>query len=98
MKSWLRGKTGPLIGFALAAALVAGGLSWATTAALRLEREQLFERAEAERASLLRRALWRLDSWAWPWLARENDRPFSHYSAVYASPTAFFNQADPHPA
>ena len=38
-------------GFAVVAALVAGGLGWATAAALRLEREQLEQRAEAEHAA-----------------------------------------------
>jgi signal transduction histidine kinase len=94
MKSWLRGKTGGLVGFVVVAGLLVGGLGWATAAALRLEREQLAERADAERAGLMRRALWRMDSWAWPLLARENDRPFNHYSAVFAPPLALYNSDD----
>ena len=89
LKLWLRGKTGGLAAFVLIAALVAGGLGWATTAALRLEREQREQRAEAERANHLAVALWRLDSYAAPVLAREDNRPFDHYGAVHLSPLLF---------
>jgi signal transduction histidine kinase len=88
MKHWLRGKVGGLAAFAIIAALVAGGLGWATAAALRLEREQLAQRAEAEHAAQLRVALWRLDSRLAALLARENSRPFNHYSAIYVPPRA----------
>ncbi|HEY7428478.1 MAG TPA: HAMP domain-containing sensor histidine kinase [Gemmataceae bacterium] len=91
MKHWLRGKPAGLIGFVGIAALVAGGLGWATAAALRLEGEQLAQRAESERANLLRLALWRLDSRISPLLAREESRPFNHYSAVYPTPLALNN-------
>src|SRR5690348_6961402 len=93
MRSWLRGKPAALLSFALIAALVAGGLGWATAEALRLEREQLEQRAEAERAAKLRVALWRLDSRIAPLLAREDSRPFNHYSAVYPIPLALKNNA-----
>jgi signal transduction histidine kinase len=91
MKDWLRGKTAGAIGFAMIAGLVAGGLGWATAAALHLEGEQLAQRAESERANLLRLALWRLDSRISPVLAREDSRPFNHYSAVYPLPLAVDN-------
>jgi signal transduction histidine kinase len=84
MKDWLRSKVGGLVAFLLVAVLVTGGLGWVTMEALRLE-------AEAERASHLRVALWRLDSRVSPLLAREDSRPFDHYSAIYASPLAFQN-------
>ncbi len=92
MKEWLRGKPAGFIGFVMIAALVAGGLGWATAAALRLESEQLAQRAESERANLLRLALWRLDSRVSPLLAREDSRPFNHYSAVYPLPLALDNK------
>jgi signal transduction histidine kinase len=88
MRGWLRGKPGGLAAFAVIAALVAGGLGWVTAAALRLEREQLQQRAEAEQADRLRLALWRLDGLISPHLAREDSRPFNHYSAVFAPPVA----------
>jgi signal transduction histidine kinase len=89
MKGWLRGKAGGAAAFVLIAGLVAGGLACATSAALRLEREQLDQRGEAERAGRLRLALWRLDGLIAPYLAREDSRPFNHYSAIFAPPAAF---------
>ncbi len=91
MKPWLRGKPGGVVAFLIIAALVAGGLGWATAAALRLEREQLEQRAEVERANRLRLALWRLDSRVSPLLAREDSRPFDHYTAIFAVPLTFDN-------
>ena len=64
------------------AALVLGGLGWATFAALRLEREQYRAAAEAEHAEKIRLALWRLDGRVSPTLAREDSRPFGHYSPL----------------
>jgi signal transduction histidine kinase len=84
MKLWLRGKPGGLLAFVLIAGLVAGGLGWASAAVLNLEHQRRQQEAEAERSSQLRIALWRLDSLVAPLLAREDSRPFNHYSAVYA--------------
>jgi signal transduction histidine kinase len=89
MKDWLRGKRGGLAAFVLIATLVGGGLGWATSAALRLEQEQLDQRAEADYYGRLRLALWRLDGLVSPYLAREDTRPFNHYSAIFAPPFAF---------
>jgi signal transduction histidine kinase len=88
MRRWLGGKPGGLAAFLIIAALVAGGLGWATRAALRLEREQLEQAEAAEHADRLSRALWRLDSRIAAILAREDSRPFDHYSAVHAPPLA----------
>jgi signal transduction histidine kinase len=89
MRHPLRGKPGGLAAFVIIAALVAGGLGWATAAALRLEREQLEQRARADLDNRLRLALRRLDALILPDLACENSRPFNHYSTVYALPVAF---------
>src|SRR5437660_10357216 len=91
MRSYLRGKPGGLAAFLIIASLVAGGLGWATAAALRLEQEQLAQRAEAERAAQLRVSMWRLDSRLATLLAAENSRPFHHYSAIYAPPQVLDN-------
>jgi signal transduction histidine kinase len=91
MKDWLCGKWGGSVTFLAVAALVLGGLGWATAAALRIENEQIVERAEAEHAGNIRLALWRLDSRVAPLLAREDSRPFDHYSAVSAPPLALHN-------
>jgi signal transduction histidine kinase len=50
----------------------------------RKEREQHAAQAQAEFAAKLRLALWRLDSAIAPVLAREDSRPYSHYSALFA--------------
>src|SRR5437660_407746 len=98
MRDWLRGKRGGFVGFLVIAALVAGGLGWATAAALGLERERRAQRAEAEQAERLRLALWRLDGHFAHLLAREDSRPFHHYSAVYAPPLALDNAGARWPA
>jgi signal transduction histidine kinase len=84
MKYWFRGKRGGFFAFVLIASLVSGGLGGVTMAALRLEREQWENRAQAELNDKLRIALWRLDSFVRPWLAKEDGRPYNHYSALYA--------------
>jgi signal transduction histidine kinase len=84
MRRWLRGAPGGLAAFVLIVGLVTGGLGWATAAALRLEREQLQDRARTEQlVSKMRLALWRLDSRMSPYLAREDSRPYNHYSAIF---------------
>ncbi|HEV3145365.1 MAG TPA: HAMP domain-containing sensor histidine kinase [Gemmataceae bacterium] len=70
--------------FLLIALLVDGGLGWATSEALRLEKHQRQAAADAERAEQISLALWRLDGWMAPQLAREDGRPYAHYSALHA--------------
>jgi signal transduction histidine kinase len=97
VRDCLRGKRGGLAAFLLIAALLAGGLGWATRAALQLESEQRSLRAAAERGDRLRLALWRLDSRMTAFLAGEDARPFSHYSAVFAPPVALDSNGQPVP-
>ncbi len=97
MKTWIGG-WGGVLGFLAIAALVAGGLGWATLAALRLENAQLEQQAAAEHAEKARLALWRLDSRMVALLAAEDARPFSHYSALFVPPTALSNVAQRWPA
>jgi signal transduction histidine kinase len=92
MKELFYGKFGGVIAFTAICGLVAGGLGWATAAAVRLEGEQLAEHADAERADRMRLALWRLDSYVAPLIAVEDGRPFNHYSAVFAAPLAYDNR------
>jgi signal transduction histidine kinase len=84
MSGWVRG----LPALALVVVLVAGGLGWATHAALDMERRQLDADARHDFAERLRRAMWRLDARLVPALAREEGRPFAHYSALYPPPAA----------
>ncbi len=92
MKEWLRGPRGGLLSFLIISGLVVGGLGWATAAALRLEQEQLAQRRQAKDDDNLRIAMWRLDGRITPILAREQSRPFDHYSTIFAPPLVFNNE------
>src|SRR5690348_16163482 len=98
MRYWFRGKLGGLMAFVAIAALVVGGLGWVTSAALRLEAEQREARSQADVDDKLRLALWRLDSRISPVLAREDARPYHHFSAVYAPPLALRQDGTPWPS
>ena len=95
MRRIFRGKFGGLVGFLLIAGLVAGGLGWVTAAALRLEREQLQDRADAEYSQKLHVALWRLDGRVARALTLEDNRPYNHYSAVFVPSVALKNDGTP---
>ncbi|MFL5242500.1 MAG: sensor histidine kinase [Gemmataceae bacterium] len=82
MNTWLQGKRRGLIVFLLIAVLVAGGLGWVTSAALRLEADQVEARAKAEADATLRLAMWRLQSRLAPAFAREESRPYNQYTAI----------------
>src|SRR5689334_3799421 len=89
-----RGKLTGLLWFLGIAALLLGGLGWATRAALRVEEDQrlaaanrraaedLFQ-AKKERADALRSALWRLDTRLAPAIGREESRPYPQYVALH---------------
>jgi signal transduction histidine kinase len=98
MKAWFRGQGGGFLGFLSVLALVAGGLGWVTSAALNLEAEQFAVRAESERYNKLRVALWRMDSLVAPALAKEDSRPYNHYSAVFAPAQALRSDGQLWPA
>src|SRR5439155_3083328 len=91
-------KRGGLVAFVAIAGLVVGGLGWATAAALRLEVEQREARAQAELYDNMRLALWRLDGRISPVLAREDARPYHHFSAVSAPPLALRQDGSPWPS
>src|SRR5262245_59654357 len=97
MRSWLRSRIPPMLAFLAIAALVTGGLGWVTAAVVRLEREQVEARAEAERFAQLRPVMWQLDSRIAPILAREDSRPFNHYSAVYPPALLYANDKNGSP-
>ena len=89
-----RGKLTGFLSFLGIAALLLGGLGWATRAALRVEEDQRLAAANArasedlfqakkERADALRAALWRLDTRLAPALAREESRPYPQYVALH---------------
>src|SRR5437016_12116256 len=84
MKYWPRGKRGGVVVFLAISVLVAGGLAGATVAALRMERQQFEDHAQAQHRDQLQLALWHLDSLIGPALAKEDSRPYNHYSALFA--------------
>jgi signal transduction histidine kinase len=94
MRYWLRGTRGGLAAFLAIAALVAGGLGWVTVAALRLESEQIEDRARADQDDTLRLAMSLLENRVSPTLAREDARPYSHYTAVSATTQALVKQGN----
>lgn len=89
-----RGKLTGLLCFLGIAALLLGGLGWATRAALRVEEEQRLGAAnrraaedlfhtKKERADALQVALWRLDARLAPALGREESRPYPQYVPLH---------------
>jgi signal transduction histidine kinase len=89
-----RGKLTGFFSFLGIAALLLGGLGWATRAALHVEEDQRLAAANArasedhfqakkERADALRNALWRLDTRLTGALAREESRPYPQYTALH---------------
>ncbi len=95
MRYWLRGYRGGLLAFGLITALVAGGLSWLTVVALRLEAERLEARAREKVSGEVQLAMSLMDSRVRDGLARENSRPYHHYSAIFAPSLLFFNNGSP---
>ncbi len=81
--------------FALGAALVVLALAWVTSAVLDLERSEWAARADARRQEVLRLALWRMDSWLAPRLARESARPYFEYLSYYPQERAYTRMLTP---
>lgn len=97
MRYWLRGLRGGSLAYLLIAALVAGGLAWVSAAALSLEERQRREAANADLNAQLQLALTLLDSRVRPALAREDSRPYNHYSVLSAPSLAFDVRGRPVP-
>ena len=69
--------------FGVGAAVMLLALGWVTVVMLQLERNELVARADANHQESLRLALWRMDSWLAPQLARESARPYFEYQSFY---------------
>lgn len=69
--------------FGVGAAVMLMALAWVTVVMLQLERNELVARADANHQESLRLALWRMDSWLAPQLARESARPYFEYQSFY---------------
>ncbi len=71
------------------------GLVWVTVTVVRLERAELRARTDAAHQEALRLALWRLDSWLAPLLAREAARPYFDYQPFFPQQRAYTAVLDP---
>jgi len=75
--------------YAAIGVLVLTALLWVTVTVVRLERAETDARADADHQEALRLALWRVDSWLAPRLAREAARPAEDYQAFYPQRHAY---------
>ena len=75
--------------FLVVAGVMVAVLSWLTVALVQLDGDEREARREAAVHERLRLALWRMDSWLSPQLARENLRAASDYVAFPAASNAW---------
>ena len=76
-------------------ALVLVSLAWITMAMLRMERAELETRELMVHQDSLRLALWRMDSWLGPRVAREAARPYTDYQPLTPQFTAYNRLLEP---
>lgn len=76
-------------GFGAVAMALLAVVSWLTIVLVRLDRDEVDARRQAFVHERLRLALWRMDSWLAPVLAREGLRPASDYRAFPSATTAW---------
>jgi len=77
------------------ALLLLGVVSWLTAMLAKLDGDEIRSRQDAELQQRLRLALWRMDSWLSPHLAREAMRPASEYRAFAAPGAAWTRGLEP---
>lgn len=77
------------IGFGAVALALLAVVSWLTVVLVQLDRDEVDARRQAFVHERLRLALWRMDSWLAPVLAREGLRPASDYRAFPSAPNAW---------
>ena len=75
--------------FAVCATIVVAAMAFSANAVLRLEQAQHEANADAEHQATVRLALWRMDSWMAPVLAREAARAHTEYQSFYAPGNAY---------
>ena len=83
------------VAYSAGAMVVLLALLWITVTVVRLERAELEARSDATHQEALRLALWRLDSWMAPLLAREAARPYFDYQPFYPQRRAYTALLDP---
>ena len=80
--------------YAACAATLLLALVWITVMVLRLEQAEYGARIDARHQESVRLALWRLDSWLMPHLARESGRPYFEYQPFYPQRRAYTRLLD----
>lgn len=83
------------VAYGAGAVAVTLGLTWITVTVVRLERAELRARTDSAHQEALRLALWRLDSWLAPLLAREAARPYFDYQPFFPQQRAYTAVLDP---
>lgn len=81
--------------FGAGSAAVVAGLGWITSQVIRLDREETLARAEIAQQETLHLALWRMDSWLAPLLARESARTWFEYQSYYPETLALNRLCEP---
>ncbi len=85
----MKTRSGAWWGCAATAMVLVGVVSWLTVALLQLDDDEVHARGQAAWQERLRLALWRMDSWLAPQLAREAMRPPHEYRSFPTAPTAW---------
>ncbi len=85
----VRRRRWPWIVFAGCTALMLAALGGMTALTVSMARSDAELRAFADRQEPIRLALWRLDSWAAPIIARENARPAASYEPYFTQDAAY---------
>jgi signal transduction histidine kinase len=75
--------------FVATAAVLVGVVVWLTVALLQLDRDEVNARRQASQHERLRLALWRMDSWLSPQIAREAMRAPAEYRSFPNAPSAW---------
>jgi len=81
--------------FLVCTALVLLSLAWMTSSMLRMERSELEAREFANHQEMVRLALWRMDSWMAPRVAREAARPYTDYQPLTPQYNAYSKMLEP---
>jgi anti-sigma regulatory factor (Ser/Thr protein kinase) len=70
-------------------------LVWVTLRVVHLQRDEAQARAEVRKQELVRQALWRMDSWLAPRIAREAGRTWFEYESYYPQLMAYNRALEP---
>lgn len=81
--------------YGVGSAAVLLALGWVTMRVVHLEREEAQARGQVKLQEQVRQALWRMDSWLAPRLAREGSRTWFEYESYYPQTMAYNRLLEP---